>query len=113
MIKQRSVATAIVLSLITCGIYGIIWFITLTDEINFVSNNQDDTSGGVAFLLTLVTCGIYGWYWYYNMGEKLDRASMDKGLPSQSRGILYLLLGIFGFGIISYALMQDSLNKLA
>ena len=28
-------------------------------------------------------------------------------------GILYLLLGIFGFGIISYALMQSELNKYA
>lgn len=113
MIEKRNIAVAIILSIVTCGIYGIIWFIKLTDEINLVSNHPGDTSGGVAFLLTLVTCGIYGWIWYYKMGEKLDEASVGRGLPSQSRGILYLLLGFFGLGIVSYALMQDSLNNLA
>jgi len=47
------------------------------------------------------------------MGEKLDHAAENKGMPTQSRGILYLVLGLLGFGIVSYALMQDSLNKFA
>ena len=64
--KQRSVGIAILLSIITCGIYGIYWLIMLNDETNYVSGHQQDgTSGGVVFLLTLVTCGIYGIYWCY------------------------------------------------
>lgn len=112
MVEKRGVALAIVLSIVTCGIYGIIWFIKLTDEVNYVSNRTNDTSGGMAFLFTLITCGIYGWVWYYKMGEKLDEAYVSRGMPAQSRGILYLILGLFGLGIVSYALMQDSLNKL-
>lgn len=113
MVAKRSVGMALVLSIITCGLYSIYWFIKLTDEINYVSDNTGDTSGGIAFLLTLITCGIYAWFWYYKMGEKLDQASLSKGYPTQSKGVLYLVLGILGFGIVSYALMQDSLNKLA
>lgn len=113
MTQKRNIVTAILLSIVTCGIYGIYWFIALTDEINAVSNHTEDTSGGLAFVFTLITCGIYGWIWYYKMGEKLDEASVNRGLPSQSRGLLYLLLGFFGLGIVSYALMQDTLNKLA
>ena len=60
MIQRRSIAMCIVLSLVTCGIYGIYWFICLTNDCNAVSNDPDGTSGGVAFLLTLITCGIYG-----------------------------------------------------
>ncbi|MDD6036843.1 MAG: DUF4234 domain-containing protein [Lachnospiraceae bacterium] len=112
MVKQKSIPLCIVLSIITCGIYGIIWFITLTDDTNTVTGKAG-TAGIVAFLLTLVTCGIYGLYWAYKQGEKLDEAKNAKGIISSNSGILYLILSLFGLGIIAYALMQDSLNKLA
>lgn len=111
MIEKRGVAAAIILSIITCGIYGIYWFIKLNDEINQLDGDTASPSGGVAFLLSLITCGIYSLYWMYKMGTKLDGIDMRNGLPSQSRGIVYLVLSIFGFGIVSYALMQDSINK--
>ena len=71
-------------------------------------------SGGLVLLLTIVTCGIYGWYWLYVSGEALDQYEISRGgMGGGHLGILYLLLGIFGFGIISYALMQSELNKYA
>ncbi len=57
MVKERNIAVCIILSLVTCGIYMIYWFICLTDEANNASNSTG-TSGGMAFLLSLVTCGI-------------------------------------------------------
>lgn len=114
MIQQRSIATCIILSFVTCGIYGLIWFVSLTDDANFVSSgNNGGTSGGMALLLTLVTCGIYGLYWMYNQGEKIDIAKQNRGIPSSNSGILYLILSILGLGIVSYALMQNELNNLA
>ncbi|MBQ8591911.1 MAG: DUF4234 domain-containing protein [Lachnospiraceae bacterium] len=112
MVQQRNVAVCIILSIVTCGIYGIYWFICLSNDANTVSATAG-TSGGMAFLLSLVTCGIYGLYWMYKQGEKIDFAKQKKGMPSSNSGILYLILAIFGLGIISYALMQDSINKLA
>ncbi len=110
---QRNIAVCIILSIITCGIYGIYWFIVLTDEVNAVSGENNATSGGVAFLLTLVTCGIYGYYWAYKMGEKLNNAKAQRGMPADSNlSIVYLLLEFFGLGIIAWALMQDNLNKM-
>lgn len=32
MIKERNIVLCILLSIITCGIYGIYWFCTLTDD---------------------------------------------------------------------------------
>ncbi len=112
MVNQRNIALCIVLSLVTCGIYGLIWFVFLTDDTNTVWG-KPGTSGGMAILLTIVTCGIYSFYWAYKQGEKLDEVKQAKGLPSGNSGILYLLLSFFGLGIVAYALMQDSLNKLA
>lgn len=112
---QRNIALSIVLTVVTCGIYGIYWFITLTNDANNASGHaQDGTSGGVAFLLSLVTCGIYGYYWAYKMGEKINEAKAMRNMPADSNaGILYLILNIFGLGIITYALAQNELNKMA
>lgn len=112
MIKERNVAVCIILSLVTCGIYGIYWFICLNNDANTVSNTFT-TSGGVAFLLSIVTCGIYYFYWSYKQGEKIDHAKNSRGIQSSNTGVVYLLLSIFGLGIIGYALMQNELNNLA
>ena len=113
MIERRNIAVCIVLTLVTCGIYGIYWIVCLTNDVNTVSGDVNGTSGGMVVLLTIVTCGIYGSYWAYKQGEKLDFTKNNRGIPSSNSGVLYLILQIFGFGIIAYALMQNELNKLA
>ncbi len=105
-IKTRSIVTSIILSLITCGIYGIYWFISLTNEVNKLSDTKD-TSGGVCFLLNWVTCNIYGIYWGYRMGIKRDKMMGDENANSK---VLYLVLCIV-FPIAAWALVQDSINK--
>ena len=69
---------------------------------------------GITCRESLVTCGIYMFYWMYKQGEKLDSAKSARGLESSGNsGIIYLVLTLFGLGIVSYALMQNDLNKLA
>lgn len=109
-LEERNVALAIVLSLVTCGIYSIYWFIKLTDDSNRICED-DFTSGGIAFLLTIITCGIYGLYWYYKMGDRLRIAGAKYGKIIDNNSFLYLILGFFGFGLVSMALMQSDINK--
>lgn len=113
MVQNRSIGVCILLSIVTCGIYSIYWFIKLTDETNIVAEEPNGTSGGIAFLLSLVTCGIYGFYWAYKQGEKLDNAYTKRGLVPGSKGVLYIVLCVVGLSIVAFALMQDSLNKLS
>ncbi len=47
------------------------------------------------------------------MGEKVDYIREKQGLNPGSSQILFLILGIFGLGIVNYALMQDAINKTA
>lgn len=110
---NRSIVLCIVLSFVTCGIYGIYWMIKLNDEINALDGTPEDTSGGMVFLLTLVTCGIYGFYWMYKMGGKVDniKAGMGEAPGSLASSILYLLLTFVGLAIVNYCLMQDTINK--
>ena len=107
-IAPRSVGLCILFSIITCGIYGIYWMIKMNDEVNTLSGEENATSGGMVFLFSIITCGIYGLYWLYKMGERIDR--MNNAASGDSR-ILYLLLGIFGLGIVSYCLIQSEINK--
>ncbi len=111
MVNQRNIVTSILLSLVTCGIYGLYWFVCLTDDLNTVSG-EAGTPGVKALIFTIISCGIYGLYWAYKSGEKLDIAKQKKGIPASNGGVLYLILFIFG-GIIAYALIQNELNNLA
>lgn len=112
MIKERNIVVCILLSIITCGLYGIYWFICLTDDANTAAGEQG-TSGALAFIFSLITCGIYFLIWTYKQGEKIDNAKTKRGMAGGSSGVLYLILSIFGLSIVAYALMQNELNKLA
>ena len=68
-IKKRSVALAIILSIVTCGIYAIYWQVCLVNDMNKVSKKENAKGGVVVFLLSLITCSIYWLYWRFKAGE--------------------------------------------
>lgn len=113
IMKKRDIALSLVLSIVTCGIYYIYWMIVITDDIADASGDHS-ISGGMTFLLSLITCGIYSVYWAYKMGQNITIAKQNRGIVSygQDMAIIYLLLQIFGFGIINCCIMQSELNKL-
>lgn len=104
----RSIPLAIVLTIITCGIYELYWIVKVNDEVNQLAGDTQATTGGMVLLFTIITCGIYGLYWYYKMGEKVDYLNNIRG---GNAGILYLILSIFGLGIVNMCLIQDTINK--
>ena len=53
-IQQRSIPMCIILSLITCGIYGIYWEYCIVQDSNVASNDPYATSGGMVILLSIV-----------------------------------------------------------
>lgn len=111
MIEKRSIGLAILFTILTCGIYGMYWFVKLTDEANALSGDQE-MSGGMALLLTIVTCGIYTLFWNYQMGKKMLKAQERAGVTGSDNSIVYLILAIFGFQIVSYAIIQSDINAL-
>ena len=114
MVEKKNIALCIEFTVLSCGLYGWYWLYCLAEDTNRLTGREGAMSGGLVLLLTIVTCGIYGWYWLYVTGEALERYEVSRGgIGGGHLGILYLLLGIFGFGIISYALMQSELNKYA
>lgn len=112
MIKQRNIALCIILSIVTCGIYGMYWYVCITDDMNAALDEQG-TTGVKALLFTIITCGLYGFYWAYRMGEKADALKAKRGEPASNSGILYIVLSVFGLGIVAWAIIQNELNQVA
>ena len=114
MINNRNIVLCVVLSIVTCGIYGIYWFVVLTNDAKTAAEDTKLASGGMAFFLTLITCGIYGIYWAYKIGELTKIAQEKRGMTvGTDMSIIYLILTIFGLGIVVYILAQNDLNKIA
>jgi len=45
------------------------------------------------------------------MGQKVDSIRMSRGLPGSNNSLIYLLLCIFGLGIVTYAMIQNEINQ--
>lgn len=112
MIQRRDIVASIILTVITCGIYGLYWMYCLTEEVNLVSGDQT-LSPGLSVLLTILTCSIYGYYWAYKMGKNLQAAKMARGMMADDKSILYLVFAILSLQIVNFCLMQDELNSMA
>lgn len=113
LVKNRSIVLSIILSIITCGIYGLFWYAFMVDDANKVSGEYDSTSGGLTILYSLLTCGLYKIYWSYKVGKQLYNAGLNYGKDISDNSILYLILSLFGLSIISDALIQNDLNSFS
>lgn len=96
--EDRSLVTYILLSLVTCGIYGYYFIYKLAEEVNIACEGDgEQTSGLVAFiLLSFITCGIYAYYWYYKLGNRLAANAVRYNLNFQENGTTVLMWCIFG-----------------
>ena len=103
----------IILSISTFG--SDVWYClyNLTEDVNALSGDQNATSGGMVILFSILTCNIYQWFWLYKQGDRIDRIKTSRGLPASNSAILYLILGIFGLSVVSWAIMQNEINDFA
>ena len=108
VIEKREVAIAIILSLVTCGIYAFYWQYMLYDSLYKATNRP--SNAGVDVLLGIITCGIYFLYMLYKCGRMESEAAAMYRLPEKDEAALYLILGIFGLSIVSMAIMQSNIN---
>ncbi|MGP1585944.1 MAG: DUF4234 domain-containing protein [Schwartzia sp. (in: firmicutes)] len=79
-LRPRDVMLRILLTFFTCGLYGLYWMKTLTDDIHRFSGRPTTPGGGKVVLLTLVTCSLYFYYWLYQISGELVEARRERGL---------------------------------
>ena len=110
-IEERNIIVYLLLTLVTCGIFGIYWMIVILKDI--ATTSGEDINPWMVILLSIITCGIYGIYFSYQMGKYMVKAGENYNVKIEDNSILYLILTIFGFGIVTYCLVQNDLNTIA
>lgn len=105
---KRSVATVVILSIITCGIYAWWWVYTTANELHEASGTSK-FDPIVSLLLTIFvpTAGyiVFG----YDAATCIDKANADRGRATDSM-LGYILLAIF-IPIVLIGLVQNDINK--
>jgi len=111
MYQQRSVATVIIFSILTCGIYMWYWIYVTSRDINTYLEISD-MDPAVEVILSIFTCGLYLLYWYYKYAQRISDTQIKAQLPTTSDdAIICLVLGIVGLGIVSVGIMQKNINN--
>lgn len=98
-IKIRAIKKALVLSVITLGIYGIVWLVKLKGELN-ESGANIPTSWWL-----IVPIGNIWWAWRYSQGVEV--VTKEK----LTAPVTFILL--FSLNLIGLAVLQAELNKFA
>ena len=108
---KRSIGIGILLSIITCGFYGLYWQYKQMQIIN-AWLGSDRFSFWRWFLLSMITCGIYEVYEEYKMGEAINTIQRTNNfLVTSHLPIICLLLTLFGMGLITTAIQQHHINN--
>ena len=106
-LKERNIAVSILLSIVTCGIYALIWYIFLMKEACSVKDETD--SGIVEIILLFVFFPVS----FFLAEKKLAEGCAARGIAHEDRSVLYLILSLLGLGIVCPCMMQSDLNAIA
>jgi hypothetical protein len=96
---QRSPVTVVLLTIVTCGIYGIIWYVQTKEEM--IARGADIPT---AWLLIVPIANWY-WLWKYSEGVQL----VTKGEMSATTTFLLMLF----CGIVGIPMTVAAFNKVA
>ena len=111
MLKKRNIATVIILSIVTCGIYMIVWFYQAINELyNAGHKSIGDLSPIIQFILMFLYVG--GVFFAINANDNLNEVRAQKGQAAADNKILYIVLALV-LPIVLVALVQNEMNKLA
>lgn len=118
---NRGIVKYILLSFITCGIYGLWFLYKLALDVNIMCEGDGQNTTGLLtyFLLSIVTFGIYPFIWFYKLGNRLALNGPKYNLTFQEDGttlLLWMILGSFLCGVgplIALYLIIKNVNAMA
>ncbi len=97
--EERSIVRVLILSIVTFGIYSILWHFWTTSELNAKGANIP-----TAWLQIIPIANLYFFYKYYEGAEKVTGGNVN--------GILYFVLALFVSPVVSELLAQNEYNKM-
>lgn len=108
-INKRSIGSCIILSLITFGIYSIYWEYLLVKNTRTIKKDDSSCTGE---MLCLIFIPFYSLYWWFTRGKLVRDEFSKHGFSASSKETAFLVLALFGLGIVAMAIMQNDFNSL-
>jgi hypothetical protein len=103
----RNGTMVLVYGLVSCGIYQMIWFFSIANEMKAYLQ-RDEPDALKIFGLSFVTCGIYSLYWMLTRcGALVQEMQQRAGVPNPQNPGVMLLIPYY-----NVILLQDELNKV-
>lgn len=101
---NRSWIKVLLLTIVTCGIYGIITYYKLTEDVNTICTPHDNKKTMnylvAMLLLTPVTCGIYSIVWMHQLCNRVGDNLRARGIPSDFSASTFWLWNVLGSFIV-------------
>ncbi len=111
MFTKRSVVTVIILTIITCGIYGLYWYYKTMEEMyNAGGKSLGNLTPIIQFVLLFFYVG--GVIFAINADDNINEVKARMGISPSDQKIAYILLELV-FPIAVLALVQNEMNQLA
>ncbi len=119
-VRERSFITYILLSIITFGIYPIVYWTKVSNEVNILceGDGKKTMKYVYAWLLNFVTFGIFGIIWEYQLAKRLRDNAARYNLNFSESGALVAFLDTFGFiflysgRVIADFILTKNFNKI-
>ena len=110
--EVRSPGMVIVLTIVTCGIYGLWWHYKVGQEVNAAAGKE--VVNPMFVWLGLVTCGLTLLYFIYTLDKALIDLAAARGKSYTSNLMLWIILYfISGLGMyVEMFQVQTALNEI-
>ena len=94
----------VLLSMVTCGIYAIFFWSSISDDINLLATRRDGQKTMhfclVYFLLSPITCGIVGLVWQHKISQRIGDEARARGVQTDFGASTFWLWAILGSMIV-------------
>ena len=102
MRTNRGMVKTILLTFITCGIYGIWFWSTVGEDLNILVPNGKKTMHYclVAFIFSWLTCGIVPLVWMHRISAKTGDALRQRGINYSFGATTFWLWNVLGSCIV-------------
>lgn len=109
--QKRSIATVIILGIVTCGIYSLYWLYTTAQALE----DEGHSGKGISPTVLVVVSLFFPYIGYLLFGmaanDNLNSIKTQRGLYTSDNKVVYMILG-FIIPIVLVGLVQNEINNL-
>lgn len=104
---RRNVGSCIILTIMTGGIFGIIWLVKICKDLGRLHGDENPVGSEVLLYLFMP---FYSVYWGYDKGKQMYEDSKKRGGNLTDRKYIYLFMNLMFMQLFTLGFIQTQLN---